>query len=127
LLAKKYKELDIFNNEQFIILKNEFDKENIIIASDIDDEKIIDIPFDMFQKLFYVAYAITIYKSQGSTFDHEFTIHEWNHPLFDNRLKYVALSRTTKLENININMYQGERFSGHWGARGMFHIDYVTY
>ena len=64
--------------------------------------KIIDIPFDMFQRLFYVAYAITIYKSQGSTFDYPFTVHEWNHVLFDSRLKYVALSRAVSKDNINI-------------------------
>ena len=56
----------------------------------------------MFTRLFYPAYAITIYKSQGSTFDHSFTVHEWNHPYFDSRLRYVALSRATLLENINI-------------------------
>ena len=102
IARKNYKELDIFNNEQFIIKDIEFEKENITMASDIDDEKIINIPFEMFQKLFYPAYAITIYKSQGSTFDHPFTVHEWEHVLFDNRLKYVALSRSSALENINV-------------------------
>ena len=85
------------NNKNF-----EFDKENIIIVSDIDEGKVIDIPFDMFQSLFHPAYAITIYKSQGSTFDHPFTVHEWSHPLFNDRLRYVSLSRATNLENINI-------------------------
>ena len=101
-----FKKLDIFNNEQFIIKNIEFDKENIIIVSDIDEDKVIDMPFDLFQRLFYVAYAITIYKSQGSTFDYEFTVHEWNHVSFDNRLKYVALSRSTNLDNINIYIYR---------------------
>jgi ATP-dependent exoDNAse (exonuclease V) alpha subunit len=103
LIARKNaKELDIFNNEQFIIKNIEFDKENIIIVSDINEDKIIDIPFDLFQRLFYPAYAITIYKSQGSTFDHPFSVHEWSHPLFNNILKYVALSRSTMIDNINI-------------------------
>ena len=71
------------------------------------------IPFDKFQHLFYVAYAITMYKSQGSTFDfyknslgvkvdYEYTIHEFTHPRFDERLKYVSLSRSSSLKNINI-------------------------
>jgi ATP-dependent exoDNAse (exonuclease V) alpha subunit len=102
IARKNARELDIFNNEQFIIKNIEFEKQNIIIASDIDDTKVIDIPFDMFQRLFYVAYAITIYKSQGSTFDYPFTVHEWHHGLFDSRLRYVALSRAPRLENINI-------------------------
>ena len=54
---------------------------------------------DMFQKLFYPAYAITIFKSQGSTFDYPQTIHEWTHPLFDNRLKYVSAARATDTHN----------------------------
>ena len=102
IARKNYKELDIFNNEQFIIKHIEFDKENITIVSDNEDKQIIDIPFDLFQRLFYVAYASTIYKSQGSTFDYPFTVHEWSHPLFNDRVKYVSLSRSTNLENINI-------------------------
>ena len=74
----------------------------IIVVDEDGKEKKERIPFCDFQKLFYVAYCITIHRSQGSTFDHPYTIHEWDHPRFDNRLKYVALSRTTKLENINI-------------------------
>ena len=60
IARKNARELDIFNNEQFIIKDIEFDKENITIVSDMDDEKVIDIPFDLFQRLFYPAYAITI-------------------------------------------------------------------
>ena len=92
----------IFSITNNLLLKNEFDKENIIIASELDEDKVIDIPFDMFQKLFYPAYAITIYKSQGSTFDHEFSVHEWFHPLFTERFRYVALSRAVSCDNINI-------------------------
>lgn len=84
----------------FIIKNIEYDKQQIIISND-DEKKIVEIHFDDFQKLFYVAYAITIYKSQGSTFDYPYTIHEFNHPLFDNRLKYVSLSRATLIDNIN--------------------------
>ena len=54
----------------------------------------------MFQKLFYVAYAITTHKSQGETFNEPYTIHEWQH--MDERLRYVALTRATTIENINI-------------------------
>ncbi len=99
IARKNAKEYDICNNEQFTINKINFDKNIIVIT---DDDKTIDIPFDMFQKLFYPAYAITIFKSQGSTFDYPYTIHEWNHPLFDNRLKYVSASRATDINNINV-------------------------
>ena len=53
-----------------------------------------------FQKYFYVAYAITTHKAQGCTFDFEYSIHEWSQ--MDNRLKYVALSRSTNKNLINI-------------------------
>ena len=61
-------------------------------------ENKLDIPFKDFQRLFYPAYCITVQASQGDTFDHKYTIHEWSR--FDKRLKYVALSRSTKFENI---------------------------
>ena len=94
------KKLEIFNNETFTIKEIQHSKSNILIIDEAGVTK--NISYDMFQKLFYVAFCITIHKSQGSTFDHPYTIHEWEHPGFDARLKYVALSRTTKLENINV-------------------------
>jgi len=95
---KKY---DICNNETFIIKK--IGKDSIIIEGEDDDETIsrnIEIPIKYFQRLFYVAYCITTHRSQGSTFTNAYTIHEFD--LFDNRLKYVALSRSTSINNINI-------------------------
>ena len=61
--------------------------------------KSLKLVFSDFQH-FYVAFCITIHKSQGSTFDEPFTIHEFDK--LDRRLKYVALSRSTQIENINI-------------------------
>ena len=57
IARKNSKELDIFNNEMFIIKNIQYEKQNIIISD--GDDKVIDIHFDDFQKLFYVAYAIT--------------------------------------------------------------------
>ena len=94
---KNNKELDISNNDSFTIKKIDNKKEIIIIT---DDEKDIDIPINEFQKLFYVAFCITVHKSQGSTFNHPYTIHQFE--LFDERLKYVALSRSTDKNLINI-------------------------
>ena len=50
--------------------------------------------------MFYVAYAITIHKCQGETYDTPYTIHEWER--LNKRLKYVALSRATDKNLINI-------------------------
>jgi ATP-dependent exoDNAse (exonuclease V) alpha subunit len=91
------KDLELFNNEQYII-KQIKPKTEIVQVQIEDGEHKLDIPFKDFQRLFYPAYCITVHSSQGSTFNDKYTIHEWNR--FDNRMKYVALSRSTKLENI---------------------------
>ena len=65
-----------------------------------DEDQTAEVPFDDFQKLFYVAFALTCHRVQGQTFNHPYTIHEWEK--FDWRLRYVALSRSTDLKNINI-------------------------
>ena len=97
IARKNNKELDISNNDTFIIKKIDIKKQMILI---MDDDKEIDFPIDEFQKLFYIAFCITVHKSQGSTFNEPYTIHEFN--LFDERLKYVALSRSTDKNLINI-------------------------
>ena len=73
------------------------DDECIIVNT---EDKEIEIPLNLFQKFFYVAYCITVAKSQGSTFKHAYAIHEFGR--FDSRLKYVALSRSSDIKHINI-------------------------
>ena len=97
IARKNNKDLDIANNDTFIIKKIDIKKQMILI---MDDDKEIDFPIDEFQKLFYIAFCITAHKSQGSTFNEPYTIQEFN--LFDERLKYVALSRSTDKNLINI-------------------------
>ena len=85
----------IFNTEQFAIKH--------IPATEItvkDEERRITIPLAGFQRTFYVAYAMTVCKSQGSTFNHSYTIREWEK--FSHRLKYVSLSRATSADLISI-------------------------
>ena len=96
--TKNTQELEIYNNETFIIKQIQHSKQNILIEDDAGNTK--DIQFNDFQKLFYVAYCITIHKCQGESYDHDYTIHEWSK--LDSRLKYVALSRTKQLEYINV-------------------------
>ena len=89
------KTLEISNNETFKIKK----VSDVITIVDENKKEII-IELNDFQRLFYVAYAITIHRCQGETYNRPYTIHEWER--LDKRLKYVALSRTTKKEFINI-------------------------
>ena len=94
------KDYDICNNETMSVSKVKQKSKQFEVER--DDGTKFDVEFDMFQKLFYPAYAITSHKAQGSTYDHEYTIWEWDHPLFDNRAKYVVLSRSKKFEYVNI-------------------------
>ena len=65
-----------------------------------DEEKEIEIPRRQFNRLFVVAFCITIHKSQGATFDTPYVIHEWN--IMDSCLMYVAYSRSSSNEFIHI-------------------------
>jgi hypothetical protein len=93
---KNCKAMDIVNNESFKITN--IDNEYIEFGN--KRIKNLTIGIEDFQKFFFVSYAITIHKSQGDTIKKSFTIHEWDK--LDSRLKYVALSRATTCDNINI-------------------------
>ena len=51
-----------------------------------------DINIKDFQKYFLVAYGCTTHSAQGISIGEPYTIHEWDR--MDQRLKYVALSRS---------------------------------
>ena len=63
-------------------------------------EKYIEIPIAQFNRIFLLAFCITVHKSQGATFDKPYTIHEWNR--MDSCLKYVSYSRSTENSFIHI-------------------------
>ena len=98
IIARKNNKKDsICNNETFNIKEVQHKTKKIVIE---DGERRLEIDFDNFQELFHPAFCITVHKSQGTTFNHPYTIHEWSK--LDNRLKYVALTRSTKLEDLNV-------------------------
>jgi ATP-dependent exoDNAse (exonuclease V) alpha subunit len=97
IARKNSKQLQIFNNETFTI-KQIKRTENEIVVEDEGRER--TVPIDEFTKIFNVAYCITVHRAQGCTFDDAYTIHEFNQ--YDERLKYVALSRATDINLINI-------------------------
>jgi ATP-dependent exoDNAse (exonuclease V) alpha subunit len=125
LIAKvNNKSLKLINNERYTIKKvlvpsRELIVENSRQVAKRDDEgvlltdqdgniimhtitKTLTIKADEFQNLFRVGYAFTIHSAQGMSIDQPYTIHEFDR--MDQKLKYVALSRATKHENINIIM-----------------------
>ena len=77
--------------------RNRLEKNEITIQNDRNE---IIIQKDDFQKLFRVGYCFTCHSVQGMSIDKPYTIHEWER--MHKKLKYVALSRATKKENINI-------------------------
>jgi ATP-dependent exoDNAse (exonuclease V) alpha subunit len=87
---------DIMNNETFTIL--DIDEDNFIINV---NGKNISIDTKEFTDVFHLSFAMTVFKSQGQTFNENYCIYEWER--FDKRMKYVALSRSTDLKYIHIN------------------------
>jgi len=95
---KTNKKLSIMKSQRFIVSS---------ITDDIikikDDDREIEIELKNFNKLFYIGFCITLHSSQGETFNEPYTIYDWNNFYFDNIARYVALSRATCIENIQIN------------------------
>jgi hypothetical protein len=86
---------DFSNNDQFTVKKVAAD---IIILT--DGHATMEIETADFTRCFNLAYCITIHGVQGETYDHPYSIYEFEK--FDARLKYVAISRSTKKEYINM-------------------------
>ena len=91
--------MNLFNNQMWIIKQISLKKETITIQEE-DGEMTMDIANDTVQKLFNPGWCITCHRSQGSTYDHPYTVHEFDR--MDDRLKYVALSRATAVEHIRV-------------------------
>ena len=89
-------DLGIVNNQRYKIKK--IDTCRITIQDDLNNE--IKINVNEFQKFFLVAYGCTIHSAQGMSIGEPYTIHEWHR--LDQRLKYVALSRSRDIKHIHI-------------------------
>lgn len=97
--AKKY---NILNSERFVV--KAFDDKFVTLEKHgHEDEEYFEIPLTKFQKHFYLGFCLTVYASQGETFSEPYTIYNWNWSMFSKEAKYVAISRSTCLENIQIN------------------------
>jgi hypothetical protein len=92
------KDVGIVNNERFKITKIE---KNIITIQNTNKSITFDAAENnAFQRFFRVAYATTCHSSQGMSIREQYLIHEWNR--YTNKMRYVALSRSTTYEHINI-------------------------
>ncbi len=98
ITARKHNiQMGIANNETFVVKAIKHNQHVITVC---DDKREIDIAVTYFRFMCYPAFAITTHKSQGMTFDYAYTIHEWK--MMTVPMKYVALSRSTNLKNIDI-------------------------
>ena len=88
------------NNERFKVTK--IDKNIITIQNDKNVIEFDAVGDDAFQRCFRVAFCTSIHSSQGLSIGDNYLIHQWNHPNFDQRLKYVSLSRARSHEIIHI-------------------------
>ena len=97
---KNNKKYDIYNNQTFDITRIDKKKKTFYIMIEGKEE---EFKVSEFSNQFLLAFCITIHCSQGQTYSEKYTIYDWNHPRFNKKLAYVALSRSTKYEYIQIN------------------------
>ncbi len=88
-------------NDMYYI--TEIDDENITLKNDEDNE--LTYTTDTLLTAFQSGYCITIHKSQGETYDDDYTIWDWramacDKTAFGRKLRYVAQSRSTNPEKL---------------------------
>lgn len=100
----------LFNNEDFII--QEISKEKVILKSlnRKDDHPLYEIPLKDLQSKFLVAWCLTTHKAQGQTIKEAFKIYDWEK--MNTELRYTAMSRSTKKNNVFIEPYFDYGFIG---------------
>ena len=107
IISRKTCKIKDFDDETIHICKNEMFKvkrlSNNKLTVDIEcrdrPDIYFSIPVNLFNFYFKCAYAITIHSSQGLTIKDDITIHEFSK--FDNRLKYVSISRCKSVNQLN--------------------------
>ena len=91
------KKMNILNSEKFIV--TEIDNKKITMK---EHEHEVKVNIADFHHFFYLGFCITIHTSQGDTFNTKYTIYDWSFKHFCEKAKYVALSRATDINNIQI-------------------------
>lgn len=103
IAIKNNKKGGFVNNEQFKVDNIDHASQSITLKN---DTKTTTISLSDFQSSFKHAFAITIHKSQGQTYNSPHVIWQWNHyPQYIRKnLQYVACSRSTNVEHIFIGI-----------------------
>jgi ATP-dependent exoDNAse (exonuclease V) alpha subunit len=107
--TKNNKKFKIINNQQYTLFKISNDVLHIREKDAQEEAKKskkaykgneIYLPINQFQRMFYPAFCITTHKMQGETINKAYAIHDFH--MMDQKLKYVALTRATCKQIINI-------------------------
>ena len=98
IVCKTDKDSEFYNNQEFKI-KSWTDKQVTIMDNITKIEYIVD---NEVLENFKYSFAMTINKAQGSSIDEKFMIWDWYKRGFSTPLKYTAVSRATKSENVKI-------------------------
>lgn len=85
------------NNEWFKVVRIE---NNMIHIKSVRNN-VITIDIETFLKDFRIAYALTVHKAQGMTFDFEYTIYEYDR--MTDRMLYTAVSRSKHSSLVHLN------------------------
>jgi hypothetical protein len=92
IATRSVKELSVGNNEEFVVMTC---GGGVGLMGEHTELELTD---QEFYELFYSAICITIHKSQGDTYDDQYTIHDWDRLSEDGplkrRLRYVSQSRS---------------------------------
>jgi len=113
---RKANDFSVANGEEYIVLGFNQTARTVTIAPTLEDgsadkEMKMQVDMDTFGKYFQPAYCLSIHRSQGSSFNFPYTIYQVK-KMKDmvargddtgSRLLYVALSRATKMSNINVS------------------------
>ena len=86
------------NGETFVV--KDFTEKVITLVEKSSDKEFAIPRDDDFVYNFNPNYCMTVYASQGQTFDQPYGLYDVHQ--YDQRLLYVALSRSTRLSNIHI-------------------------
>jgi ATP-dependent exoDNAse (exonuclease V) alpha subunit len=91
--------IQICKNEMFKVKRLANDMKTVDIVCQDRDDINFTLPTHLFNIYFKPAYCITVHSSQGLTIKEGITIHEFDR--FDNRMKYVAISRIQNVNQLN--------------------------
>ncbi|MHB2029761.1 MAG: AAA family ATPase, partial [Acidimicrobiales bacterium] len=91
------------NGQRFVVKK--MNEKNVVIEAHKGSENIIK--YDELKNNFVMAYCITVHKSQCNTIDGVYTIYDWE--CMDEKLRYTALSRTTNIANVVLDI-KGKKY-----------------